>query len=94
MKLPDGLTPAGSTRVFTEADMPAALQEEHSLRPGRWGLFRLLEGSAVFVDLETGEEESLVAPAERVIVPQALHKVRVEGPLRCQIDFHVEPSDR
>jgi len=90
MTLPEGLKPSGSTREFTETDMPAALQEEHSLRAGRWGVFRLHEGTVVFVDLETGEEAHLIAPAERVIAPEALHKVRLEGPLRCQIDFHVE----
>ncbi len=92
MELPTGLSPAGSTRVFTEADMPAALQEEHSLRSGRWGLFRLHEGNVVFVDLETGEEAHLTAPAERAIAPEALHKVRLMGPLRCQIEFYVDPA--
>jgi tellurite resistance-related uncharacterized protein len=90
--LPPGLVPCGSSRTFTQDDLPRKLQEAHDLRAGRWGLFQLLEGAVVFVDLEAQTERALTAPATLAIQPQALHKLRVEGPLTCRIDFFEAPG--
>lgn len=90
--LPPGLIPRGSSRTFTLETLPAALQTDHDLRAGRWGVFRLLEGSVTFVDLEAGEELLLKAPAAHAIAPQARHHLRVQGPLTCRIDFFEAPK--
>jgi len=91
-RLPPGVSLCGSSRTFSRESLPAALQQDHSLRAGRWGLFRLLEGTVTFVDLEQGDELALVAPATHVIAPLARHHLRVDGPLTCRIDFFEIPA--
>ena len=89
--LPDDLIPGGSSPVFTQDTLPDALQAEHTLAPGHWAVLNVLEGSLRFANLETGEERSIAAPAQVTIHPGLPHKVAVEGPLRCRIDFFREP---
>ncbi|MDE2762459.1 MAG: DUF1971 domain-containing protein [Gemmatimonadota bacterium] len=89
--LPDDLIPGGTSPVFTYDTLPEALQSEHTLAPGHWAVLNVLEGSLRFANLETGEEQSIAAPAQVTIHPGLPHKVAVEGPLRCRIDFFREP---
>jgi len=89
--LPDDLIPGGTSPVFTYDTLPEALQSEHTLAPGHWAVLNVLEGSLRFVNLKTGEEQSMTAPAQVTIQPGLPHKVAVEGPLRCRIDFFREP---
>ena len=69
-----------------------ALVDGAFLAPGRWGVLHVFEGSLRFVDLATGEERTLSAPDLITIHPQAPHRVQLEGPLRCRIDFFREPD--
>lgn len=85
--LPDGLIPSHSSPVFTHGTLPDALQREHSLASGHWGMLNVLEGSLRFVNLETGETRRIFAPDRIAIHPQARHRVAVDGPVRCRIDF-------
>ena len=85
--LPHGLVPAGASPNFTEDTIPEALQREHTLAAGRWGVLHVLEGKVVFVDLETGRERMVEAPDHVVIRPGVPHKVSLYGPLTCRIDF-------
>lgn len=89
--LPEGLVPAGASRTFDETSVPEALQEEHALAAGRWGILRILSGQLTFVDLADDAEYTVVAPRTVVIAPQAPHKIRLDGPLQCRIDFFREP---
>ena len=89
--LPNHLIPGGSSPVFTHDTLPEALQAEHTLAPGHWAVLNVLEGSLCFVNLETGEEQSIAAPAQFTIQPGVPHKVTVEGALSCRIDFFREP---
>jgi len=89
--LPEGLVPAGGTLNFTDSTVPEAIQREHALAPGRWGVLHVLEGSLLFVDLETEKERRIDAPGLVVIQPQASHRVAIEGPLVCRLDFFREP---
>ena len=88
--MPSGLVPSGSSPEFTHDTLPAALQREHALGEGRWGILHVLEGSLVFVDLAGGEERLVEAPGGVAIAPQRPHKVTVTGPVRCRIDFYRE----
>ncbi len=88
---PDDLIPGHSSPVFTRDTLPDALQAEHTLAPGHWAVLNVLEGSLRFVNLETGGEQSITAPAKVTIQPGLPHKVAIEGPLRCRIDFFREP---
>ena len=87
-----GLVAAGASPVFTRDTLPDALKAEHTLAPGRWAVLCVLEGSLRFVNLETGEERTVSAPARVTIRPGLPHRVALEGPLRCRIDFFREPA--
>ncbi|MCY4571879.1 MAG: DUF1971 domain-containing protein [Gemmatimonadetes bacterium] len=88
---PDGLIPAGSSPVFTQDTLPAALQAEHTLAPGHWAVLNVIMGSLRFVNLETSEERLISAPGLVTIHPGLPHRVALEGSLRCRIDFYREP---
>ena len=88
---PDGLIPGGESRVFTQDTLPDALQAEHTLAPGHWAVLNVLEGSLRFVNLRTSEEQLISAPDLVTIHPGLPHRVAIEGPLRCRIDFYREP---
>ena len=90
-QLPDDLVPGGESPVFTEDTLPDALQAEHTLAPGHWGVLNVLEGSLRFVNIETGEERLISAPDLVTIHPGLPHRVALEGRLRCRIDFYREP---
>ena len=92
-RLPPGLVPSGGSLSFTERTIPEALQREHALAPGRWGVLHVLEGSLRFVDLCDANERVVVAPDQLIIHPQSPHRVSLEGVLRCRIDFFREPND-
>ena len=91
-RIPDGLVPSSGSLNFTADTIPDALQREHALGTGHWGVLHVFEGSLRFVDLVTGTERTLTAPDLITIHPQAPHRVELEGPLRCRIDFFREPG--
>ena len=90
-QLPEGLVPGGASPIFTQDTLPDALQAEHTLAPGHWGVLNVLEGSLRFVNLETGDERLISAPDRVTIRPGLPHRVALAGPLRCRIDFFREP---
>ena len=92
-RIPTGLVPAGGSLNFTEDTIPDALKREHALAAGRWGVLHVLEGQMVFVDLETEQERILEAPDLNIIRPGAPHKVSLDGPVTCRIDFFREASE-
>ena len=92
-RIPAGLVPAGGSLNFTEDTIPDALQREHALAVGRWGVLHVLEGRMVFVDLVTEQERILEAPDLNIIHPGAPHKVLLDGPVKCRIDFFREASE-
>jgi len=88
--LPDGLIPSHSSPTFTQDTLPDALQREHALAPGHWGMLNVLEGSLRFVNLETGATRRISAQDRVTIHPRTRHRVAVDGPVRCRIDFFRE----
>ncbi len=92
-RLPPGLAPSSGSLNFTEDTVPAALQQEHRLAPGRWGVLHVFEGSVRFVNLETDDERDVSAPDLITIPPQVPHKLRLTGRLRCRVDFFRELDD-
>lgn len=92
-RLPPGLAPSSGSLNFTEDTVPDALQQEHTLAPGRWGVLHVFEGSVRFVDLETGVERDVSAPDLITIHPEVPHKLRLTGQLRCRVDFFRELAD-
>ena len=86
-ELPTGLAPKGSSPTLTADNIPDKLCARHALAAGKWGILQLLEGRVYFVDLASGEEQHLTAPAQRTIAPELPHKLRLDGPLTVRIDF-------
>ena len=92
-RIPPGLFPDSSSPIFTEDTIPGALLQEHTLGAGHWGVLHVFEGSIRFLNLSgTGDERTVVAPDLIVIHPEAPHRVALDGPLRCRIDFFREPD--
>lgn len=91
--LPDGLVPSHSSPIFSQDTIPGALQREHALAPGHWGMLNVLEGSLRFVNLETGETRRISAPDHVTIHPRMPHRVAIDGAVRCRIDFFRERRD-
>ena len=91
--LPDHLVPSATSPIFTQDTLPDALQAEHTLAQGHWGVLNVCEGSLRFVNLDTGEERLISAPDLVTIHPGLPHRVALEGPLRCRIDFFREPPE-
>ncbi len=92
-RLPDGIISSHSSPVFTQDTLPDALQREHALAPGHWGVLNVLEGSLRFVNLETGKTRTISAPGAVTIHPRMRHHVAVDGPVRCRIEFFREGRD-
>ena len=92
-KLPEGLVPSGSSLTFTEDTIPDALQKEHTLAAGRWGVLHVFAGSVRFVNLETSKESDVSAPDHVIIHPGAPHRVQLTGPVQCRVDFFRELDD-
>ena len=92
-RLPDRLVPSATSPIFTQDTLPDALQTEHTLAPGHWAVLNVFEGSLQFVNLDTGQERVISAPDRVTIHPGMPHRVAIEGPLRCRIDFFREPPD-
>ncbi|MCY4397948.1 MAG: DUF1971 domain-containing protein [Gemmatimonadetes bacterium] len=90
-QLPDGLVPGRASPVFTQESLPDALQAEHTLASGHWAVLNVIEGSLRFVNLKTDEERLISAPDRVTIRPGLPHRVALEGPLRCRIDFFRKP---
>lgn len=72
--LPDGAECYKTIGPFLQADIPAGLLREHSLKPGVWGVLTLIEGRLRFVwDDGSGVYEDLRAPARIIVPPTVLH---------------------
>ncbi|MCM8529942.1 MAG: DUF1971 domain-containing protein [Lentisphaeraceae bacterium] len=79
-----------STPVFTEETIPSAILNRHNTKKGTWGKLNILEGEAIFVDLEN-EQEIVATPDRPVnIVEEAWHHVKVSGPVKLRVDFYRE----
>ena len=90
-RIPLGLIPSSGSIAFTEGSIPDALQKEHKLAAGHWGVLHVFEGSLNFVDIGSGEQRSVSAPDLVTIHPEAPHRVEVERPVSCRVDFFREP---
>ena len=93
-RIPAGLVPSSGSLNFTHSTMPEALQREHALAAGHWGVLHIFEGSLRFVDLTSHDERYVAAPDLIIIQPQRPHRVMPGDPLSCRIDFFREPEGR
>lgn len=91
-RIPPGLVPTGGSIAFTEDSIPDALQKEHKLAAGNWGVLHVFEGNVVFVDAGSGEESTVSAPGLVTIHPETPHRVAADGKTSGRIDFFREPG--
>jgi tellurite resistance-related uncharacterized protein len=76
--LPPGLVPYKQTPEFTRPNVPEALLAAHSVKPGVWGLLRVLRGRVRYcLDGDTPEALLLEQGATVVIELQVPHHVEL-----------------
>ncbi|MCB5191178.1 DUF1971 domain-containing protein [Methylobacillus arboreus] len=88
-QLPRGLEAYKRTPEFTPDNLPAALQSQHSTKPGVWGLLHVLEGQVIY-HLASPHEASAIADAGEhiVIEPEIVHWVEFGIPGRFYVEFY------
>lgn len=91
-RIPPGLLPSSGSLNFTRDTIPDALQREHTLAAGHWGVLHVFRGCIRFVDCVSGNERLVVAPDLVVIHPQSPHRVVVDQDVRCRVDFFRDPE--
>lgn len=84
-------TPYKITPVFDEKTLPEAIRNEHRTKAGTWGLLRMLDGAATLVFTDPPREVAVAPGQPAVIAPEATHFVRLDGPMRLQVEFYREP---
>lgn len=81
------LAPYKKTKIYDECTVPAGFRSKHSTKPGVWGLIHILDGALFYTDFETGVETRLGPEARKLVLPQAPHSVRANGPVRFYVEF-------
>jgi tellurite resistance-related uncharacterized protein len=97
MSAPLGPVPAPApykcTSVFDENTLPAGLRREHRLKPGVWGVIRVLEGRLRYQVLKPASEVILEAGHPGLVRPDEPHLVEPLGSMRMQVEFYNELPD-
>lgn len=83
--------PYKSTPVFDAESLPAAIRNEHRTKEGTWGLLRVLEGHVTLVFIDPAREVEVTPGNPAPIAPDTAHFVKLDGPMRMQVDFYREP---
>lgn len=86
--------PYKTTPVFDEVTLPAAIRSAHSTKAGVWGLLRVFDGEATLVFHEPYREVRATFEEPAAIPPEAVHNVRLDGPVRLQVEFYREQPSR
>ena len=91
MQMPEGLVAYKRTAEFDERTIPAGLRKDHSTKPGVWGLIHVLSGRLRYHVDALGREFLLTPGDPGVVVPEVLHHVDPDGPVRFFVEFHRRP---
>ncbi len=87
-ELPEGLVVVRTAGPFDDTTVPAGLRRSHRVPAGTWGCLRVHDGSIGFwMDTAPPIERQLVDGDTQPIPPDVNHKVRVDEPVRMQVDF-------
>lgn len=84
--------------VWTEATLPKSLQTQHNTKPGTWAKIIVEAGQLQYDALnDAGERVSttVITPEQREfwVSPEAWHRVKPLGALRCWVEFYCRPED-
>ena len=74
--------------VFDEITLPAGLRREHRLKPGVWGVIRVLEGRLRYQVLNPASEVILGVGHPGLVRPEEPHLVEPLGSMRMQVEFY------
>ena len=85
--------PYKCTSVFDENTLPAALRREHRLKPGVWGVIRVIEGRLRYQVLKPASEVILEAGHPGLVRPDEPHLVEPLGSMRMQVEFYNQLPD-
>lgn len=87
-ELPEDLRVARTTASWDEGTVPAALQRDHRVAVGTWGLLEVEAGEVRFRAETDPPIDTLVAPGRtQPIPPEVNHHVEVRGTARFHITF-------
>lgn len=82
--------PYGASPIFDENSLPDALRNQHSTKDGTWGLLRVLEGTVELVFIDPPSQRLVTVDSPAPIPPQAPHFVKLNGPMKMQVEFYWE----
>lgn len=87
-ELPSGLHVAHTAGPFGATSVPEGLRHEHRVADGRWGILRVLDGSAG-LSIETAPPVAirLRAGDSHPLPPGVTHAVTVDEPVTLAVDF-------
>ena len=91
-----GLEPYKRTATFDQHTVPAALLNNHSTKPGVWGLIRVLSGQLRYriTDPRREATEQVLSAAGEpgLVVPTLLHFVEPIGNVEFFVEFWRAPA--
>jgi tellurite resistance-related uncharacterized protein len=89
LEVPDGLVAYKRTPEFDESTIPDGLRKNHATRAGVWGMIHVLSGRLRYrIDGLDGRELLLDPETRGIVLPEVLHHVDPEGPVRFFVEFH------
>lgn len=92
-ELPADAAPYKRTREFDQDSIPDGLRHAHSTRAGVWGVVHVVAGRLRYVvDPPLAGERVLDEANPGVVVPEVLHRVEPDGPVRFFVEFHRKPT--
>lgn len=94
----DSLVKYKTLPPWTETTLPASFQTRHNTKPGTWGKITVEAGQLQYDSLnEAGAViSSNIITADRhdfFVSPEAWHRVKPLGDLRCLVEFYCQPQD-
>lgn len=88
-ELPAGFAAYKHTPEFDEGSIPAALQKDHTTKPGVWGVIRVITGQLRYIVEPPLARELVLDPEHRgIVVPEVLHRVSPIGQVRFFVEFY------
>lgn len=83
---------------WTESTLPKTFQTKHNTKPGTWGKITVEFGQLLYDALDQAGEviaSEIITPAHRdfFVAPEAWHRVKPLGELRCFVEFYCRPQD-
>lgn len=88
IELPRGLHVIGTAGPFDAASVPEGLRHSHRIAEGRWGVLRVLSGSAVLsIETEPRAAIRLQAGESHPLPPGVAHALTIDAPVTLAVDF-------